>query len=318
MERENEKKREREREGERKRKKESEDFVNQNGRRVFALVKLTPFSLPPPLPPISFSTPTLKVRAEINELITALEARNAAAPLDSSDDDDNEKKSSLLGVWKLAYTSSSELVPLLALGKLPFVTVGDVTQTISTDNLTGVTSAVNSVSFAVPFSTTSVSTTAAVDVVSAKRVAVRFERGRVATPQIASDLSSLRDEIPESVSVGGRTVDLSGVKAALLVPAVEAAGGIVRRLSGALSRAPDLDFALPKSEKATTWLINTYIDEDTRIARGDGGSVFVMVKEEEEELQQRASSVEEIDAVAERKQAEGAVKEVEAEAMLDE
>ncbi len=224
----------------------------------------------------------------------------------------------MLGVWKLAYTSSSELVPLLALGKLPFVTVGDVTQTISTDNLTGVTSAVNSVSFAVPFSTTSVSTTAAVDVVSAKRVAVRFERGRVATPQIASDLSSLRDEIPESVSVGGRTVDLSGVKAALLVPAVEAAGGIVRRLSGALSRAPDLDFALPKSEKATTWLINTYIDEDTRIARGDGGSVFVMVKEEEEELQQRASSVEEIDAVAERKQAEGAVKEVEAEAMLDE
>lgn len=46
--------------------------------------------------------------------------------------------------------------------------------------------------------------------------------------------------------------------------------------------------------------------------------MFVMVKEEEEELQQRATTVAEIDAVAERKQAEGAVKEVEVEAMLDE
>ena len=89
-------------------------------------------------------------------------------------------------------------------------------------------------------------------------------------------------------------------------------------MTGALRRAPDLDFALPRSDKATTWLINTYIDADTRIARGDGGSVFVMVKEEEEELRQKAGTVAEIDAVAERRQAEGAVKEVEAEAMLDE
>ena len=113
-------------------------------------------------------------------------------------------------------------------------------------------------------------------------------------------------------------MDLSGIKNALLVPAAEAAGGLARRLAGALRRAPDLDFALPRSEKATTWLINTYIDEDTRIARGDGGSVFVMVKEEEEELAQRATTVAEIDAVEERRQAESAVMEVEAEAMIDE
>lgn len=209
-------------------------------------------------------------------------------------------------------------MPLLALGKLPFVTVGDVTQEISTDGLTGVTSAVNSVSLSVPFSTTAVSTTAAVDVVSAKRVAVRFERGRVSTPQIASDVASLRDEIPSSVTVAGRTVDLSALRSALLLPAAEAAAGVARRLSGALRDAPDLDFALPRSEKANTWLINTYIDADTRIARGDGGSVFVMVKETEEELQQKASTVEEIDAVEERRQSSGGVKEVEAEALIDE
>lgn len=214
-------------------------------------------------------------------------------------------------------------MPLLALGKLPFVTVGDVTQTISTDNLTGETSAVNAVALSAPLSKTTVSTTAAVDVVSAKRVAVRFERGRVATPQLLAgydgDLAAaLRSEVPETVTVAGQSVDLSGVKSALLVPAAEAAGGLARRVAAALRRAPDLDFALPRSDKATTWLINTYIDEDTRIARGDGGSVFVMVKEEEEELAQRASTVAEIDAVEERRQSEGAVKEVEAEAMIDE
>ena len=182
---------------------------------------MLPFTTPPS-PPRCY-----QVRAEINELITALEARNSAAPLDSADDEDEGSKSALLGVWKLAYTSSSELVPLLALGKLPFVTVGDVTQTISTDNLTGVTSAVNAVALSVPLSKTTVSTTAAVDVVSAKRVAVRFERGRVATPQLLAgdDLArALREEIPEAVTApGGAVIDLSGVKSALLVPAAEAA-----------------------------------------------------------------------------------------------
>ena len=36
----------------------------------------------------------------------------------------------LNGQWKLVYTSSSELTALLALSRLPFVTVGDITQSI--------------------------------------------------------------------------------------------------------------------------------------------------------------------------------------------
>ena len=309
------------RKGEIEKERDGQNQKTLNDVSPLRLAELKKNSPPASCLPLSLSLSMKpKVRAEINELITALEARNSAAPLDSADDDEGSKNA-LLGVWKLAYTSSSELVPLLALGKLPFVTVGDVTQTIATDNLTGITSAVNAVALSVPLSKTTVSTTAAVDVVSAKRVAVRFERGRVATPQLLAgdDLASaLRDEVPETVTVAGQAVDLSGIKNALLVPAAEAAGGLARRLAGALRRAPDLDFALPRSEKATTWLINTYIDEDTRIARGDGGSVFVMVKEEEEELAQRASTVEEIDAVEERRQAAGAVKEVEAEALIDE
>ena len=41
-----------------------------------------------------------------------------------------QELSLLNGIWKLVYTSNSELTPLLALGKLPLVTVGDVTQRI--------------------------------------------------------------------------------------------------------------------------------------------------------------------------------------------
>ena len=42
----------------------------------------------------------------------------------------------LNGEWKLVYTSNSELTALLALSRLPFVTVGDITQTIDGPSLT--------------------------------------------------------------------------------------------------------------------------------------------------------------------------------------
>lgn len=42
---------------------------------------------------------------------------------------------SLNGTWKLVYTANSELVPLLALDKLPLVSVGDVIQRIDSSSL---------------------------------------------------------------------------------------------------------------------------------------------------------------------------------------
>lgn len=38
----------------------------------------------------------------------------------------------LEGDWKLVYTSNSELLAILALSKLPFVTIGDITQHVET------------------------------------------------------------------------------------------------------------------------------------------------------------------------------------------
>ena len=42
----------------------------------------------------------------------------------------------LNGEWKLVYTSNSELTALLALSSLPFVTVGDIMQTIDGPSMT--------------------------------------------------------------------------------------------------------------------------------------------------------------------------------------
>lgn len=52
-----------------------------------------------------------------------LEARNPTP-------EPNEAAAALGGTWRLAYTSNSELIALLALQRLPLVTVGDITQTI--------------------------------------------------------------------------------------------------------------------------------------------------------------------------------------------
>ena len=42
----------------------------------------------------------------------------------------NEARAALGGAWRLAYTSNSELVALLALGRLPLVSVGAITQNV--------------------------------------------------------------------------------------------------------------------------------------------------------------------------------------------
>ena len=72
---------------------------------------------------------TSEVRAEINELITQLEGRNPNPSLD-------EAAALLDGCWKLVYASNSGVLALLGLGRLPGVTVGDITQTVESANMT--------------------------------------------------------------------------------------------------------------------------------------------------------------------------------------
>jgi hypothetical protein len=221
---------------------------------------------------------------------------------------------SLNGDWKLVYTSNSELLAILALSRLPFVTVGDITQRVDAASSTvenkvgcggggggaalraraaaplaphrGCTPGAalcdptqnrhahptrappaplqNQVQLSVPLSRTAVSTTASFEVRSPKRLAIRFERGAIATPELLSDIS-----VPDSVSVLGQTIDVSPLRG-LLQPVGDGLSGLISTVGGLLSRQPDLSFPLPGAgggERASTWLLTTYLDEDTRITR---------------------------------------------------
>lgn len=127
------------------------------------------------------------------------------------------------GDWKLVYTSNSELLAILALSKLPFVTIGDITQRIDT----AFNTVENKAQISVPLSRTAVSTTASFEVRSPKRLQVRFERGSIQTPQLLADI-----EVPYSVNVLGQTVDLSQVRG-LLQPVSQGLSGIISQVSSA-------------------------------------------------------------------------------------
>ena len=201
-------------------------------------------------------------RAEIVEIISQLEARNPTpCP--------NDTLEKLAGTWKLVYTSNSELVALLALGKLPLVTVGDIFQVVD-----GAARTVeNRIQLSAPFSRTSLTATAAFEVRSPKLLQIQFTEGQVGTPELLSDF-----ELPSSVDVLGQTVDLSMVKSALQ-PLDGPLRSAVSQLGGLLAGAPDLKFPISSSAPNTSWLLTTYLDDSLRISRGDGGSIFVLAKE---------------------------------------
>ncbi|KAG7557590.1 Plastid lipid-associated protein/fibrillin conserved domain [Arabidopsis suecica] len=196
-------------------------------------------------------------RAEISELITQLESKNPTpAP--------NEALFLLNGKWILAYTSFVGLFPLLSRRIEPLVKVDEISQTIDSDSFT----VQNSVRFAGPFSTTSFSTNAKFEIRSPKRVQIKFEQGVIGTPQLTDSI-----EIPESVEVLGQKIDLNPIKG-LLTSVQDTASSVARTISN----QPPLKFSLP-SDNTQSWLLTTYLDKDLRISRGDGGSVFVLIKE---------------------------------------
>lgn len=202
-------------------------------------------------------------RAEISELISQLEAQNPTP-------NPNEALEKLTGTWKLAYTSNSELVALLALSKLPLITVGDILQVVDGVQMT----VENRVQLTAPFSRTSVAATASFDIRSPKLLQVDFKEGQVATPELLSDF-----ELPSQMDVLGQTVDLDPLKR-LLMPLEGPARSAIATVGSTLSNAPDLKFPIRSPAPSSTWLLNTYLDDSLRVSRGDGGSIFVLYKEE--------------------------------------
>ncbi|RZC74094.1 hypothetical protein C5167_049575 [Papaver somniferum] len=198
-----------------------------------------------------------EVRAEVLELVNQLESLNPTpAP--------TEAASLLDGNWTLLYTAFSELLPLLATGKLPLVEVKQISQSINTTALT----IDNSTTLSGPFGTFSFSALATYEVRSPSRIQVRFKEGSLEPPKISSNFS-----LPQNIDIFGQKVDLSPVQSSLINPLEDVVANISRLISG---QAP-LKVPIP-GERSSSFLLTTYLDKDLRISRGDGG-LFILAKE---------------------------------------
>ncbi|KAJ6327107.1 hypothetical protein OIU78_014065 [Salix suchowensis] len=197
-----------------------------------------------------------EIRAEALELVNQLEVINPTpAPVDAT--------GLLDGKWVLVYTAFSELLPLLAAGATPLLKVKSISQTIDASSL----SIVNSTTLSSPFATFSFSASATFEVRTPSRIQVEFKEGVLQPPEINSSI-----ELPENVDLFGQKINLFPVQQSL-GPLQEAAANIGRIISG----QPPLKVPIP-GNRASSWLIITYLDEDLRISRGDGG-LFVLAKE---------------------------------------
>ena len=97
---------------------------------------------------------------------------------------------------------------------------------------------------------------------------IKFEEGIIGTPQLTDDIV-----VPEKVEFLGQNVDLSPFKG-VISSIQNAASSVVRTISG----QPPLKIPI-NNTNAQSWLLTTYLDEELRISRSDGGSVFVLIKE---------------------------------------
>jgi hypothetical protein len=79
--------------------------------------------------------------------------------------------------------------------------------------------------------------------------------------------------VPENVEFLGQKIDLTPFKG--LINSVQDTASSVAKT---ISSQPPLKFSFSNSN-AESWLLTTYLDEELRISRGDGGSVYVLIKE---------------------------------------
>ncbi|KAI3988059.1 hypothetical protein MKX01_011848 [Papaver californicum] len=192
--------------------------------------------------------------AEIVELITQLEAKNQPT----------QDSTLLNGKWILLYTSFTGLLLMLGRGTFPLVKVEEISQIIDSENST----VQNSIVFAGPLATTSLSTNAKFEVTSPKRLQIKFEEGIIGTPQLTDSI-----EFPKSVEFLGQKIDFTPFKG-LITPIQDTASSIIK----SISNQPPLKIPIT-GDNAQSWLLTTYLDEELRVSRGDGGMIFVLVKE---------------------------------------
>ena len=243
-------------------------------------------------------------RAELNERVAALEATAASAFRDDSDGDAFSKESSLFsssllsGVWRLVYTDAFETLAVLRIANaMPGVTAGRLTQTIrdldgaradSVNDATAAPSrlvAVTTMDVSAPLlETRSFVKAELVPVPGSQRcLSARVLEAGVEDARVVDTVSQYVS-FPASVTVLGVDVD-TGAVAEASDPARNAAKAAVTVLGDAVQTLKDAigaeTVAVPVPESfpgARAWTLTTYVDADTRVARTEGGSVYVFEK----------------------------------------
>ena len=244
-----------------------------------------------------------EARAALNERVSALEATYTRG--DDDDDDEEEEKNAaaslslvLVGAWRLVYTDALEtLAALRVVDATPGVTAGRLTQTIAvkktkTQTAPPVFIATTALEVSAPLVKTSAFVSAELEAVTPRRVNARaLEAGLLETQVV--DTVSQYVSAPVSVRVLGVDVDTSAAAEAadparlFVKDAVARLGDAVASLSTAKKKALErvsfadekaVNFAAPVPSSfpgARAWMLTTYVDEDTRVARGEGGSVYL-------------------------------------------
>lgn len=152
----------------------------------------------------------------------------------------------LNGDWRLLYTTSKSI---LGLDNLPFVKLGEIYQCICTEG-----SKIYNIAeiIGLPFLEGLISVAAKIDMVSNKRVNVRFQRSIIGLQKVLGYLS------PQDL--------ISKIETGIVFPAVDLN----------LSWGDRLFFGNKENEGG--WLEITYLDDDLRIGRGNQGNVFILEK----------------------------------------
>jgi hypothetical protein len=97
---------------------------------------------------------------------------------------------------------------------------------------------------------------------------IKFDEGVIGTPQLTDSIV-----LPEKFKLFGQNIDLAPLKG--IFSSIEnAASSVAKTISG----QPPLKIPI-RTNNAESWLLTTYLDEELRISRGDGSSIFVLFKE---------------------------------------
>lgn len=97
---------------------------------------------------------------------------------------------------------------------------------------------------------------------------IKFDEGIIGTPQLTDSIV-----LPEKFELFGQNIDLTPLKG--IFSSIEnAASSVARTISG----QPPLKIPI-RTDNAESWLLTTYLDDELRISRGDGSSIFVLFKE---------------------------------------